>query len=234
MSSLFPSAARFNRGAGAIVATRFIATFVRNTKYPRRPLTHTSKNLRPARSASNKNLNFAQALEKLGPMTDDYFHHPQRFPKNVEGPFYTTGHPAYVASGGETTAWCGNCLWCGAPEAQAPDLLAPLTEDNSDTYFVRQPQTPEEIDRACSAIEVCCVSALRYGGKDTAIIQRLHNDPSACDFIIDSQGSLVSTVDSQGNLLSFAKAIVAANRARREKELTPSWFLRLLKRLVSW
>lgn len=89
-------------------------------------------------------------------------------PLNAPGPFYTTGE----------------CLACGAPEAEAPDLLAPLTEGNYTTYFVRQPETPDEIERACEAIRVCCVSDLRYGGTDRAIIERLGNDPAACDFVL--------------------------------------------------
>ena len=93
---------------------------------------------------------------------------PARFAKNVPGPFYTTG----------------TCLACAAPENEAPDLLAELSNNNLDTYFVRQPQTPEEVDRACRAIEVCCVLALRYGGTDPAIIRRLGNDPAYCDHIL--------------------------------------------------
>lgn len=91
-----------------------------------------------------------------------------RFEKNVPGPFYTTGE----------------CLACDAPEHEAPDLLAPLENDNYDTYFVRQPETPAEVERACRALEVCCVAALRYGGTDPAIIRRLGNDPTYCDHLL--------------------------------------------------
>ena len=91
-----------------------------------------------------------------------------RFRKNVPGPFYTTG----------------DCLACDAPEQEAPDLLAPLTGDNSDTYFVRQPKRPDEIERACRALEVCCVAALRYGGTDPNIIRRLGNEPDYCDRLL--------------------------------------------------
>lgn len=91
-----------------------------------------------------------------------------RFEKNATGPFYTTG----------------DCLACAAPEDEAPDLLAPLEGDNYDTYFVRQPETPEEIERTCRALEVCCVAALRYGGTDPAIIRRLGNDPEYCDNLL--------------------------------------------------
>ena len=93
---------------------------------------------------------------------------PARFPLNVPGPFYT----------------CGNCLACGLPEGEAPELLAPLERGNSTTYFVKQPETAEEVERACMAIRVCCVADLRYGGQDRAIIHRLGNDSGACDFIV--------------------------------------------------
>ena len=58
---------------------------------------------------------------------------PPHFAKNAPGPFYTTGE----------------CLFCGAPEEEAPGLLARLDADNYDTFFVRQPATPEEVELAC-------------------------------------------------------------------------------------
>ncbi len=102
-----------------------------------------------------------------------------RFPKNVPGPFYTLGFRFADGSG-----WRGECLACEAPEVEAPDLLAPLANGNYDTYFVKQPTTPEEIEEACRAIEVCCVVALRYGGTDPAIIKRLGNKPAFCDYLL--------------------------------------------------
>ncbi len=106
-------------------------------------------------------------------MEHDYYNHPQRFPKNVEGPFYTLGCQR------EDGTWCGDCLSCETPELEAPTLLAPLTDENSDTYFIRQPQTEDEIEQACRAAEVCCVEALRYGGRDPKILARL--GPTYCD-----------------------------------------------------
>jgi hypothetical protein len=91
-----------------------------------------------------------------------------RFEKNVAGDFYTTGE----------------CLACDAPENEARDLLAPLEDDNFDTYFIKQPKTAEEIERACRAIEVCCVEALRYGGTNPKIIHRLGNRPEYCDHLL--------------------------------------------------
>lgn len=90
---------------------------------------------------------------------------PARFEKNVPGDFYTTGE----------------CMACDAPESEAPDLLAPLEGDNYDTYFIKQPETAE---RACRALEVCCVAALRYGGTNPEIIRRLGNNPEYCDHLL--------------------------------------------------
>src|SRR4051812_627825 len=91
-----------------------------------------------------------------------------RFEKNASGPFYTTGE----------------CLACALPEAEAPECLAPLEGDNLDTYFLRQPQTDEEVEHVCVAAEVCCVAAIRYGGKDPAIIRRLGNRADYCDHLL--------------------------------------------------
>jgi hypothetical protein len=88
-----------------------------------------------------------------------------RSARNVPGPFYSTGQ----------------CIACGAPELEAPDLLAQWTGDDTETYFTRQPETPDEIERACCALEVCCVDALRYGGTDPAILRRLGNLEELCD-----------------------------------------------------
>lgn len=102
---------------------------------------------------------------------------PIRFKKNVPGDFYTTG----------------DCLACDAPESEAPDLLAPLEGDSYDTYFIKQPETAEEIERACRALEVCCVAALRYSGTNPEIIRRLGNDPIYCDHLLP--GGLVARPD---------------------------------------
>jgi hypothetical protein len=76
---------------------------------------------------------------------------------------------------------------CQGPEHEAPDLLAPLDGRNYTTYFVRQPQTPEEIERACRAVEFCCVADLRYSGTDPVVIARLGNDPMYCDHLLDAE-----------------------------------------------
>jgi hypothetical protein len=93
-------------------------------------------------------------------------HH--RFEKNVAGDFYTTG----------------DCMQCNVPEEAAPDLLAELTAENIDTYFIRQPTSAAEVEQACKAVLSCCADALRYGGTDPDIIRRLGNRPSSSDFLL--------------------------------------------------
>ncbi len=97
-----------------------------------------------------------------------------RFPKNVDGDFYTTG---YKDKNGE---WVGCCLFCNLPEEEAPDLLAPLDDDNCDTYFMKQPSNAAELDQAIASTEVCCVDAVRYGGKDKSILRRV--SPALTDY----------------------------------------------------
>jgi hypothetical protein len=128
-------------------------------------------------------------------MSNDYFQHRDRFPKNALGAFYTLGD---ITSEG---TWCGRCLSCNVPEEEAPTLLAPLTETNSDTYFLRQPETEEEIEQACCAIEVCCVDALRYGGQDPRILARLRRTDN-CDFSIDGVGIVTGPFLAQESLLA--------------------------------
>ncbi len=108
---------------------------------------------------------------------------PARFPKNADGDFYTTGTSDVDGQ------WCGDCLACALPEHEAPDLLAPLTDDNHDTYFLRQPKTKEELEQAIAATEVCCVDAVRYGGKDKNILLRV--DPALSDYIVSESGEVI-------------------------------------------
>jgi uncharacterized protein (TIGR02996 family) len=99
----------------------------------------------------------------------------RRFPLNAAGPWYT----------------CGDCMACGAPEAEAADLLAALGPENSRTYFTRQPVTRAEVERACDAARICCVEDVRYGGTDPVVIQMLGNDPLYCDHLIQDDSPTV-------------------------------------------
>jgi hypothetical protein len=160
-------------------------------------------------------------------MDDLYFRHPNRLPYNADGPFYTTGNECPENSEPNAAlVWCGDCLACEAPELEAPGLLAPLTVENIDTYFVRQPVVGAEVDRACSALQSCCVAALRYGGRDIAIIKKLNNDPEFCDYIQMPNGELRLTMGTDGQLLQFAKRIannIRAQNRRRQKKWWQFW-----------
>jgi len=106
-----------------------------------------------------------------------------RFPLNVEGDFYTSG------TQDRNGEWCGDCLDCALPEQEAPTLLAPLGDNHYDTYFIKQPETEEELRQAINAADVCCVSAVRYGGKNKDIISRML--PDTCDYKINFIGKVV-------------------------------------------
>ena len=152
-------------------------------------------------------------------MNADYFRHPRRFPDNVVGPFYTTGHPRGSADDPDSPlGWCGDCLWCGAPEAEAPTLYAPFDETYTVTYFVRQPSTPEETQGAIASALVCCNGAVRYGGMNPEIIAQLWNNPRYCDYIATESGELKCTVGEDGKLLSFAQAIADKLKAEADRQ----------------
>jgi hypothetical protein len=73
----------------------------------------------------------------------------------------------------------GMCITCLAPEHEAPGLMGflrdpkPGSNGNSHCYFARQPTNSDETYRAIRALWAGCCGALRYGGSDPEIIQRL-------------------------------------------------------------
>ncbi|MET0356227.1 MAG: ferredoxin [Cellvibrio sp.] len=131
-------------------------------------------------------------------MAKEYAWHPERDKKNCDGAFYTLQL---------------RCMDCGMPEAEAPTLLS-QDPDDSDTYFIKQPSTPAEIESACNAIEICCVDALRYAGKDKAIIARLGN--TVCDYDIHGK-------------LNIKQQQFSGNRLARLKHRLQFWFVNSFK-----
>ena len=71
------------------------------------------------------------------------------------------------------------CMACGAPPVQAPDLMGfgeqypGASLGGTQCYFRRQPTSPSEIERACVAAETSCCGAVRYRGQDAKIHLRL-------------------------------------------------------------
>jgi hypothetical protein len=86
-------------------------------------------------------------------------------PSNAPGPFYV------VREG---------CMACTAPEYEAPDLMAHVTEPYYHCYFKKQPSTAEEVERA---IWASCCGAVRYASAEPDVIARLSQleSASSCD-----------------------------------------------------
>src|SRR5262245_21664454 len=96
---------------------------------------------------------------------------PQRpHPDNAPGDFYVE---------------CDCCISCEAPYAEAPDLMGRpgSSPRNRGCYFRRQPTSPEEITRACDAVQISCVEAVHYKGSDRNILAELYQRGaySSCD-----------------------------------------------------
>jgi len=86
-------------------------------------------------------------------------------PENASGPFYSEND---------------GCITCGAPNAEAPELVGWHDEPCGTTLyrhciFRRQPETPEEIEHAIRSMSVSCVENLRYRGTDPVILGRLRD-----------------------------------------------------------
>ena len=79
----------------------------------------------------------------------------RRDPRNAPGDFYVIP---------------GDCLICEIAEDHAPDLIRTT---NHGCYFHRQPRTPDEVEQAIHAVRVSCAEAIRFGGSDATIVDRL-------------------------------------------------------------
>jgi hypothetical protein len=93
---------------------------------------------------------------------------PNRHSENSQGDFYVMD---------------GVCTSCGAPQAEAPDLIDHSKVEYGHCYFRKQPETDDEIERAINAIAVSCIAGLRYGGNDEKILKRLYEigESEQCD-----------------------------------------------------
>lgn len=65
--------------------------------------------------------------------------YPKQFQEREKGDFYVE---------------YGVCTACGAPQAEAPDLIDHSDKDWVHCYFKKQPKTDDEIERAVNAIAV--------------------------------------------------------------------------------
>lgn len=90
--------------------------------------------------------------------------------------------PGSVA--GDFYAEKDSCIQCGAPQEVAPDLVG-QAEDGS-CIWKKQPQTPEEVDRAINVLNASCRDAHRYAGTDAAVMSRVQ-EPGLCDNLEDRE-----------------------------------------------
>jgi hypothetical protein len=65
------------------------------------------------------------------------------------------------------------CMSCGVPQGIAPDLVGWTNEKLTQCYWLKQPKTPDELDRAIKIIHTQELGCHRYSGKDPAILRRL-------------------------------------------------------------
>ncbi len=108
----------------------------------------------------------------------------ERYPENSKGDFYVENQV---------------CITCGAPEAEAPDLIEHSKLEYGHCYFKKQPTTADELDRAISAMQVSCIAGIRYGGKDQAILKRLSdlNLQAECDYTLKDVLKEYNEIDKQ-------------------------------------
>lgn len=63
------------------------------------------------------------------------------------------------------------CMACGAPAAEAPDLIHLGTTGTC--YFKKQPETQLEVDQACRAAWASCCDQVQYRGDDPNVRRRM-------------------------------------------------------------
>jgi hypothetical protein len=115
-------------------------------------------------------------------------------PENAPGHFYVA---------------FGCCLSCEAPEDEAPMLMGRRKGEWGGCFFKKQPSTPEELEKAISAIEVSCIPALRYAGVDPGIHRRLEVKGllERCDTLIPEEKIPPTDVDPFTRMVTLDRAL---------------------------
>ena len=103
-------------------------------------------------------------------------------PKSAPGDFYV-----------EETC----CTSCGVPQAIAPDLVGWIDEGLQQCYWIKQPQTADELDRAIQIIHTQEIGCHRYSGSDRTMLRRLPAEQ--CDHLRpDFKLGYIRNFDSNG------------------------------------
>ena len=77
------------------------------------------------------------------------------------------------------------CTACGVPIMVAPDLIGYVDETRYHCRWKKQPETPEELNRAFQIFDGQELGCHRYAGHDPEIIKRL--SPDCCDYPLPQQ-----------------------------------------------
>lgn len=104
----------------------------------------------------------------------------------------------------------GGCVYCMGPEGIAPELVS-MAQDSTGCeccFFARQPETPEEIERAVQAMLSSSCRNVRYRGTDPGILRRLVDAGLAdvCDHA-DSEKQPASGSEQQSGIGSKLRSL---------------------------
>ena len=91
----------------------------------------------------------------------------------------TSNSPKVVLARGDFYVQEGCCTSCGVPQSIAPELVGWTDEKLPSCYWIRQPETAVEVDRAIKIIHTQELGCHRYSGEDPAILERLPREE--CD-----------------------------------------------------
>jgi hypothetical protein len=70
---------------------------------------------------------------------------------------------------------------CGVPQSIAPELVGWVGDKSGHCYWIRQPETADELDRAIKILHTQELGCHRYSGTDPAILKRC--PPEDCDHL---------------------------------------------------
>ena len=97
-----------------------------------------------------------------------------------------TPHPR--SAPGDFYVEVGKCLACGVPQAVAPDLVGWVDELKRHCYWIKQPETTEELDQAIKVLDSQELECHRYAGTDPAVLSRVAT--TCCDYPLEQVGVL--------------------------------------------
>jgi hypothetical protein len=75
----------------------------------------------------------------------------------------------------------GCCTSCGVPQSIAPELVGWTDGESPSCYWIRQPESAEEVAGAIKIIHTQELGCHRYSGNDPSILERLPREE--CDFL---------------------------------------------------